>query len=113
VALEVIVVDNGSHDGAADMVAEKFPEVVLIRNCGNVGFSRANNQAARRARGRYLFFLNNDTLVPPRALRRLLDYAHAHPEIGIIGPALRDEHGRAQLSYRACPTLGALLHRIT
>ncbi|HEY7158536.1 MAG TPA: glycosyltransferase family 2 protein [Gemmataceae bacterium] len=112
-ALEVLVVDNGSTDGAADMTADFFPEVVLIRNAENVGFSRANNQAARQARGRFLFFLNNDTIVPPRALRGLLDYALAHPEAGIIGPRLCDEHGTAQLSCRSCPTLGALLHRIT
>ncbi len=113
VALEVIVVDNGSRDGAADMVAEHFPEVTLIVNGDNVGFSRANNQAARLARGRYLFFLNNDTVVPPGALRGLLAYARAHPEAGIVGPQLRDEHGQPQLSCRSCPTLGALLHRIT
>lgn len=113
VSLQVLVVDNGSTDGAADMVAELFPEVVLIRNADNVGFSRANNQAAQRAHGRYLFFLNNDTLVPSGTLRGLLDYAGAHPEVGIIGPQLRDEQSRPQLSCRACPTLPALLHRIT
>lgn len=113
VSLEVLVVDNDSTDGAADMVAELFPEVVLIRNAANVGFSRANNQAAERARGRYLFFLNNDTVVPSGTLRGLLDYARDHPDVGIIGPQLRDEHGRPQLSRRSSPTLGALLHRIT
>ncbi len=113
VALEVLVVDNGSHDGAADMVAELFPEVVLIRNAENAGFARGNNQAAKLARGRYLFFLNNDTLVPPGTLPGLLEYARSHPEAGVIGPRLCDEHGRPQLSWRACPTLGALLHRIT
>jgi N-acetylglucosaminyl-diphospho-decaprenol L-rhamnosyltransferase len=113
VSLEVLVVDNGSTDGAADMVAELFPEVVLIRNAENVGFSRGNNQAAQRARGRYLFFLNNDTLVPANTLHGLLAYARAHPEVGIIGPKLRDEYGRAQVSCRAVPTLSALLHRIT
>ncbi|MHB1425910.1 MAG: glycosyltransferase family 2 protein [Gemmataceae bacterium] len=113
VSLEVLVVDNGSRDGAADMVAEMFPEVVLIRNAQNAGFARGNNQAARLARGRYLFFLNNDTVVPPGTLSGLLDYARAHPDAGIIGPRLRDEQGRPQLSCRACPTLGALLHRIT
>jgi N-acetylglucosaminyl-diphospho-decaprenol L-rhamnosyltransferase len=113
VSLEVLVVDNDSTDGAADMVAELFPEVLLIRNAENLGFSRANNQAAQRAQGRYLFFLNNDTVVPPGTLRGLLDYAETHPEAGIIGPQLRDEQGRAQLSCRAAPTLEALLHRIT
>jgi N-acetylglucosaminyl-diphospho-decaprenol L-rhamnosyltransferase len=113
VSLEVLVVDNGSRDGAADMVAEQFPEVVLIRNAENLGFARGNNQAAELARGRYLFFLNNDTVVPPGTLRGLLDYARAHPETGILGPQLRDEQGRPQLSYRSRPTLTALLHRIT
>jgi GT2 family glycosyltransferase len=113
VALEVIVVDNGSRDGAADMVEEEFPEVVLIRNASNRGFARANNQAARVARGRYLFFLNNDTVVPRGALRALADYAALHPKVGMIGPRLRDGHGEVQASCRLRPTLGTFLHRTT
>jgi GT2 family glycosyltransferase len=112
VRLEVVVVDNGSTDGAADLVTRRFPRVKLLRNADNRGFARANNQAAGVARGRYLFFLNNDTVVPPGTLRRLLDYAQSHPEAGLIGPRLRDPAGRAQVSYRLRPTVGALLHRI-
>jgi GT2 family glycosyltransferase len=111
VRLETIVVDNGSADGAPEMVTRDFPEVVLRRNASNFGFSRANNQAAGKARGKYLFFLNNDTLVPPGTLRRLVDFAETHPEVGMIGPRLRDERGRPQVSYRQRPTMATLLHR--
>jgi N-acetylglucosaminyl-diphospho-decaprenol L-rhamnosyltransferase len=111
VRLETIVVDNGSCDGAADMVAREFPEVILQRNPSNLGFARANNQAARRARGRYLFFLNNDTRVPVGTLGRLAEFAESHPDVGMIGPRLRDAQGHFQVSYRLRPTMGTLLHR--
>jgi GT2 family glycosyltransferase len=111
VRVEVIVVDNASRDGAADMVEHEFPDVILYRNSHNLGFARANNQAARRAQGRYLFFLNNDTVVPEQALRGLVDYAEAHPDVGMLGPRLCDVQGRCQVSYRQRPTLATLLHR--
>jgi N-acetylglucosaminyl-diphospho-decaprenol L-rhamnosyltransferase len=110
--VEVVVVDNGSTDGAPDMVAREFPRVRLIRNASNRGFSAANNQATASARGRYLFFLNNDTIVPPGALWQLRDYLRAHPEVGLVGPQLRDGQGRPQVSARGRPTVGALLHRV-
>ena len=84
---------------------------VLLRNGTNHGFARANNQAAEKARGRYLFFLNNDTVVPLMGLAKLLEYAEAHPTVGMIGPRLRDSDGAFQISYRRRPTVGALLHR--
>jgi GT2 family glycosyltransferase len=111
VRLEVIVVDNASTDGAADMVERDFPEVDLVRNPTNRGFARASNQAAVRARGRYLLFLNNDTRVAPHTLSRLLECARMNPEAGMIGPRLRDAEGNFQISYRRKPTVTALLHR--
>jgi N-acetylglucosaminyl-diphospho-decaprenol L-rhamnosyltransferase len=111
VRLETIVVDNASTDGAGDMVEREFPEVILHKNPTNLGFARANNLAAQQARGRYLFFLNNDTVVPPGALARLVEYAKLHPEAGIIGPKLRDGQGQAQVSYRLRPDAATLLHR--
>ncbi len=113
VAFEVVVVDNASADGAADMVAAEFPGVTLVRNRENRGFSKANNQAAALARGRYLFFLNNDTVVPPETLRKFLEFAEANPSVGMVGPRLRGGDGNAQISYRRRPTLGALLHRVS
>jgi GT2 family glycosyltransferase len=111
VRLETIVVDNASSDGAPDMVAQEFPDVRLHRNSVNLGFARANNQAAQLAQGRYVFFLNNDTLLPPDALRRLMEFADAQPDAGMIGPLLRDGEGKVQSSSRLRPTIATFLHR--
>jgi GT2 family glycosyltransferase len=113
VPFEVIVVDNASADGAADVVAREFPQVRLVRNPTNRGFSRANNQAAALARGRYLFFLNNDTVVPRHTLREFVAFADANPDVGMVGPRLRGADGEFQISYRRRPTVGALLHRVS
>jgi GT2 family glycosyltransferase len=111
VRLEVVVVDNASADGAADMVAADFPEAALVRNDRNAGFARGNNQAAAAAGGKFLLFLNNDTVVPPGALAALCRYAERNPHVGMIGPRLRGGDGAFQASYRPRPTLSALLHR--
>lgn len=113
VRFEVIVVDNASTDGAADMVEAEFPQVVLVRNRDNRGFSRGNNQAAAVARGKYLFFLNNDTALPPETLGEFVSFARRNPGVGMVGPRLRGIDGNHQISYRTRPTLGALLHRIS
>jgi GT2 family glycosyltransferase len=112
VSLEVIVVDNASTDGAAGMVTREFPQVRLIRNTANAGFAAANNQAARHARGAYLFFLNNDTVVPSYALGHLLDFLEAHPDVALVGPRLVGSDGRSQRAHRKQPTVAAFLHRI-
>jgi GT2 family glycosyltransferase len=108
---EIIVVDNASTDGAADMVAAEFPHVRLVRNTTNAGFARANNQAARLARGRYLVFLNNDTIMRRGVLRRLVDFLAAHPDVIMVGPSLRDAQGKLQTSHRRRPTPQTFLHR--
>lgn len=102
---EVFVVDNASSDGSVEMVASEFPQVKLIANQVNVGFTRGNNQALRQARGRYVCLLNPDCEVLPGALRRMIGYADAHPEVGAIGPQLLFPDGSVQSSRRRFPTL--------
>jgi GT2 family glycosyltransferase len=111
IALEVIVVDNASQDGAIAMVRSEFPGVHLIVNSLNHGFARASNQAAEVSRGEYLLFLNNDTEVPAGTLGKLVEYSRSNPKIGMVGPRLRYSDGSIQISYRCRPSVSALLHR--
>jgi GT2 family glycosyltransferase len=108
---EIIVVDNNSTDGAAEMVAAEFPHVRVLRNAANTGFARANNQAAQLARGSYLLFLNNDTIMRRGVLRRLVDFLAAYPDVIMVGPGLRDADGKLQTSHRRRPTPRTFLHR--
>jgi GT2 family glycosyltransferase len=80
VEFEVIVVDNASVDGSADMVRTSFPQALLLANSANRGFAAANNQGIEVAKGRYVLLLNSDTLVLDGALDRMVRFAEAHPE---------------------------------
>lgn len=102
---EVLVVDNASSDGTVEMLRTEFPNVQVIANSQNAGFTRANNQALAIAQGRYLFLLNPDTELQPGALQALYAYAEAHPHVGIIGPQLFYGDGTPQSSRRRFPTL--------
>ena len=113
VSCETILVDNCSRDGSQDMVAREFPDVQLICNDGNAGFAGANVQAMALAAGRYLLLLNPDTIVPPGAMRELVDFADAHPEAGVIGPRLVYGDGRLHPSCRCFPTIAAAVFRNT
>ncbi len=102
---EILVVDNASADGTVEMLHAEFPDVRVIPNSNNAGFTRGNNQALAVAQGRYLFLLNPDTELRLGALQALIDYADAHPRAGIIGPRLFYGDGAPQSSRRRLPTL--------
>ena len=108
---EHIVIDNASDDGSAAAVEREFPHVVLIRNQENTGFACANNIAARRARGRYLLFLNPDTKVLDDALPTMVGILDAQPQIGVLGSKLltSDLSWSRDMGYRA-PTLRTLIN---
>ena len=108
-AVEVYVVDNDSRDHIEDVVA-KFRArsdvpVTLIRNDRNLGFAKANNQAIRRCSGRVVALLNPDTRVTKGALKRMLDWMAARPDVGIAGPKLLNQDGSLQESVRRFPRL--------
>src|SRR5688572_2564648 len=85
VELEVFVVDNNSVDSSMEMVEQKFPEVISIKNTKNVGFSVANNQAIRMAKGEYVLLLNLDTVVQEDTFEKVLAFMDEHPEAGGLG----------------------------
>jgi len=108
--LEIIVWDNASSDGSADMVAHEFPSVRLLRSERNVGFAVANNRAADMAAGEWLMLLNSDATVAPDTLPALLEVAAAYPEAGILAPRLTYPDGTHQPSARRFPSaLGLIL----
>jgi hypothetical protein len=85
VTFDVVLWDNASKDGSADAVAERFPQVRLIRSPENLGFAAANNRAAEDIDTEWLLLLNTDTEVFDGAIERLLEFGRAHPENGIYG----------------------------
>ncbi len=107
VRCEVIVVDNGSADGSADMVEAEFPAVQVIRNTDNRGFAAANNLAIRRMRARHLLLLNPDTEIRPDTLQVLAGYLDACPAAGICGPRIVFPDGTFQSCGYRFPTLAA------
>lgn len=102
---EVIVVDNCSVDGTADVVRAKFPSVTLISNSQNLGFAKANNQGIQHSRGPFVLLLNDDTIVLPGALKSMVTFALSHPEVGALGCQLRNPNGTIQPSCGEFPTL--------
>lgn len=110
---EVIVVDNNSVDGSNRMVEAKFPEVQLIANKENLGFSKANNQGIKIARGEYVLLLNPDTVVEDDTFRKVVDFMNDHPEAGALGVKMVDGAGNfLPESKRGLPTPSAAFYKM-
>ena len=97
-SFEILVVDNASSDGSAEMVKREFPQARLIENQENLGFARANNQAIRRSSSRFIVLLNSDTVVLSGALDKMVAFMKVHRAVDASGPMLLNTDGSLQQS---------------
>ncbi len=98
---EVLVVDNGSHDGSVEMLKENFPSIPLIASPTNEGLSVAFNKAVRATQGKYILYINYDIAIFEGVLEKLVHYIDANPKIGILAPKLLNPDKSVQTScYR-------------
>ncbi len=110
---EIRVVDNNSVDGSVEMIRDKFPEIKLIANTENLGFSKANNQALAISEGEYVLLLNPDTLVESDTFRKCLAFMDAHPDAGGLGVKMIDGKGNfLPESKRGLPTPATAFYKI-
>jgi GT2 family glycosyltransferase len=110
---EVFVVDNNSVDGSGKMVREKFPEVILVENKDNTGFSRANNQAINLSKGEYILLLNPDTVVEDDTFSKVVAFMDGHPDAGGLGVKMIDGKGNfLPESKRGLPTPSVAFFKI-
>jgi len=110
---EIFVVDNNSIDGSVSIVREKFPDVILIENKQNVGFSKANNQAIRMASGEYILLLNPDTVVEDDTFDKITCFMDKHADAGALGVKMVDGAGRfLPESKRGLPTPSTAFYKM-
>jgi O-antigen biosynthesis protein len=110
---EVFVVDNNSVDGSVAVVKEKFPQVKLIENHQNTGFSVANNQAIKLASGKYVLLLNPDTIVQEDTFSKVIAFMETHPDAGGLGIKMLDGKGNfLPESKRGLPTPAVAFYKI-
>lgn len=102
---EVIIVDNSESDPGLQSLKELYPKAQFIFNSTNVGFSKANNQAAKIAEGDVLLILNPDTIITDQAIDSMFRHIRTLTEIGALGPKVVNLDGSLQYSCRRYPTL--------
>ena len=113
VNVEVIIVDNNSVDGSLKMLEASYPEFTLIANKDNAGFSKANNQAIRIAKGEYVLLLNPDTVVSEDTFEKVVAFMNEHPTAGGLGVHMIDGRGHfLPESKRGLPTPAVAFYKI-
>jgi len=104
-AVETIVVDNGSNDGSISAIKEQFPQVIVIENNYNAGFPAANNMGFSISRGKYILMLNPDTEIVGEALKKLKVFLDSNQQVGLVAPELLNSDGSHQISTWRFPKM--------
>ena len=102
---EVIIIDNSKENLELQTLKGNYPKIQIICNPTNVGFSKANNQAAKIAQGKFLFILNPDNILKEQAINSMFRHIRSNMEIGALGPKVLNPDGSLQYSCRRYPTL--------
>ena len=116
-SIEVIVVDNASKEDEATLIKDQYPQVKVIRSTENLGFAGGNNLGIQAARGRYLFFINNDTILQPSSfthqtlLRLLINRLENSPNIGMVCPKIRFSWGDNPIQFAGYTPLSRITMR--
>jgi GT2 family glycosyltransferase len=103
--MEVLVVDNASEDGSAELVERDYPQFRVIRTGSNLGFARGNNIGIKAGSAKYIALVNSDVKVLANCLDHLVEYCEAHPDVGMVGPRVLGADGKLQRSCRGFPSL--------
>jgi N-acetylglucosaminyl-diphospho-decaprenol L-rhamnosyltransferase len=110
--LELLIIDNGSRDGTADLIRDKYPEAMLIRNTRNRGVAPARNQGLVLCRGDFVLIIDDDAYLAPGSIDKFIEFMKRNARVGLCGPRLIDEAGRLIPSCKRFPTpLSFILNR--
>lgn len=111
---EIIVIDNASSDDSINYLQPKFPLVKFIANTENTGFGKACNQGFKLSSGRYILFLNPDTIVPEDCLEKCIPFLNSHADAGALGIKMLNGDGKfLKESKRAFPSLSTSLFKMS
>ncbi len=102
---EIVIADHGSTDGSREMLAKDFPYVKVVQNQDNVGVAKGNNQCIQNSSGRFIYILNNDTIVNRESIMAMVEFLDEHPQVGAVGGNLLNVDGTLQSSFCFFPTL--------
>ena len=112
-SIEVIVVDNASKEDEATAIEQRYPQVKVIRSKENLGFAGGNNLGIQASQGKYLFFINNDTILrhPTSGFRHLINCLESSPKIGIVSPKIKFSWGDNPIQFAGYTPLSSITMR--